>query len=108
MKRYPEDIEHYFQSLPFDDYCVLAGSFIWPEQTQHRDELFLVYYNEKKTIFNYAKAIEEINQLLPEYKRISYALNFTKEFPKTATLKIKRPVLAENIAQSEIVEMIKL
>jgi len=47
-----------------------------------------------------AKEISERNRRLLNYKRISGYLPWDRDFPLTASLKIKRPDLAEQIRQN--------
>ena len=44
-----------------------------------------------------AADLAERNRRLPNFKRVSGYLIWEKDFPVTASLKIKRPVLAEQI-----------
>jgi len=48
-----------------------------------------------------SKLLEEIsaqNRRLPDFKRVGGYLIWEKDFPRTASMKIKRQVLAEEIA----------
>jgi acyl-coenzyme A synthetase/AMP-(fatty) acid ligase len=40
------------------------------------------------------------NRRLPDFKRVSGYLIWNKDFPRTASMKIKRTVLAEEIGQN--------
>ena len=44
------------------------------------------------------RQISEANRRLPDFKRVGGYLIWEKDFPRTASMKIKRPVLAEDIA----------
>ena len=44
--------------------------------------------------------IEERNRRLPDFKRVGGYLVWDKDFPRTASMKIKRHVLAEEIART--------
>jgi len=49
------------------------------------------------------KLLEEIsarNRKLPDFKRVGGYLIWEKDFPRTASMKIKRQVLAEDIGKS--------
>ena len=50
-----------------------------------------------------SKLLEEIsarNRRLPDFKRVGGYLIWEKDFPRTASMKIKRQVLAEEIGKS--------
>ena len=50
-----------------------------------------------------SKLLEELstrNRSLPDFKRVSGYLVWEKDFPRTASMKIKRQALAEEIAKS--------
>lgn len=50
-----------------------------------------------------SKLLEDIssrNRLLPDFKRVGGYLIWEKDFPRTASMKIKRQVLAEEIGKS--------
>lgn len=98
---YPEDIEHQFQNIPASEYCVYAGSYLWPDKQNLRDQLILIAHPTANTDqANLLKIIQNENQKLPDYKRISQAIVWDQDFPKTATLKIKREMLAQSIQTS--------
>jgi acyl-coenzyme A synthetase/AMP-(fatty) acid ligase len=43
--------------------------------------------------------IGKCNRTLPDYKRVGGYILWDKDFPRTASMKTKRPVLAEQMAQ---------
>jgi acyl-coenzyme A synthetase/AMP-(fatty) acid ligase len=50
-----------------------------------------------------SKLLEEVsarNRRLPDFKRVSGYLVWAKDFPRTASMKIKRQVLAEEIGKT--------
>jgi long-chain acyl-CoA synthetase len=50
-----------------------------------------------------SKLLEDIsarNRKLPDFKRVSGYLIWEKDFPRTASMKIKRQVLAEDIGKA--------
>jgi len=96
---YPEDTETVFEGLPVKEFCVFAANYLWPERTMLGEQLVLVVHLETGTAFSESLAAEiaERNRRLLNYKRISGYLVWDRDFPLTASLKIKRIELAEQI-----------
>jgi long-chain acyl-CoA synthetase len=96
---YPEDIENVFEGLPVKEFCVFAANYLWPERTMVGEKLVLVLHTEAgqtiggETIANLAGR----NRQLANYKRVSGYLVWDADFPRTASLKVKRGELAEQI-----------
>ena len=99
---YPEDVETVFEGLPVKEFCVFAANFLWPARTMVGEKLVLVVHPELGTsVTNELVAeIAERNRRLLNYKRISGYLVWERDFPLTASLKIKRGELAEQIRES--------
>jgi long-chain acyl-CoA synthetase len=96
---YPEDIENAFEGLKVKELCVFAANFIWRERSMSGEELVIVLRPEPGQGLD-APRIEELarrNQRLPDFKRLSGYVVWDEDFPRTASMKIKRPVLAETI-----------
>jgi len=99
---YPEDIETVFDGLPVKEYAVFAANYIWPKKDLGRESLIIVLRLEQNQKFD-SKVQEEIsarNRRLPDFKRVSGYLIWDKDFPRTASMKIKRQLLAEEIGKS--------
>ena len=96
---YPEDVETVFEGLPVKEFCVFAANFLWPARTMVGEKLVLVIHPEAgAAVTNELVAeIAERNRRLLNYKRISGYLVWDRDFPLTASLKIKRGELAEQI-----------
>jgi len=99
---YPEDIEMVFDGLPVKEYCVFAANYIWPQKSLGREVLVLVLRLEPNQQFDDALwgQILARNRRLPDFKRVGGYLIWEKDFPRTASLKIKRGELAEDLARS--------
>jgi len=99
---YPEDIETVFDALPVKEYCVFAAHYIWPKKELGRERLVLVLRLEQSQKFdsNLAEDVATRNRRLPDFKRVGGYLIWEKDFPRTASMKIKRQALAEEIGQS--------
>ena len=99
---YPEDIETVFDGLPVKEYAVFAANYIWPQKELGREALVLTIRLEQNQKFD-GNLLEEIsarNRRLPDFKRVAGYLIWGKDFPRTASMKIKRQVLAEDISKS--------
>jgi long-chain acyl-CoA synthetase len=96
---YPEDIENAFDSLPVKDFCVFAENFLWPRNELSGEKLVLVLHPETDRPIP-SSVLEEAaarNRALVPYKRVSDYLAWDRDFPRTASMKIKREALAEEI-----------
>jgi long-chain acyl-CoA synthetase len=99
---YPEDIETVFDGLPVKEYCVFAANYVWPKKSLGGETLVLVLRLEQNQKVDSA-LLEDIsarNRRLPDFKRVGGYLVWDQDFPRTASMKIKRQVLAEDIAKS--------
>jgi long-chain acyl-CoA synthetase len=99
---YPEDIETAFDGLAVKEYCVFAANYIWPEKPLGREMLVMALRPEQNQRFDSALLAEivERNRRLPDFKRVGGYFVYEKDFPRTASMKIKRQVLAEEIRKS--------
>jgi len=99
---YPEDIESAFEGIEIKEHCIFAANFIWPQKELGKEMLVLVLHpdlNQEVT----TSIIEDIagrNNRLPDFKRVGAYLVWDKDFPRTASMKIKRNELAEQIRKS--------
>jgi long-chain acyl-CoA synthetase len=98
---YPEDIENVFEGIAAKEFCVFAANYVWPKRTMTGEKLVIVVHREQDhTIDEELRAeIGARNRRLLNYKRISGIIPWERDFPRTAALKIKRNVLAEEIRE---------
>jgi long-chain acyl-CoA synthetase len=98
---YPEDIESVFEGLPVKEFCVFAANYLWPSHTMVGEQLVLVARPDpsQPAAENLREEIAERNERLLNYKRVGGYLLWEADFPRTASLKIKRGVLAEQIRE---------
>jgi acyl-CoA synthetase (AMP-forming)/AMP-acid ligase II len=96
---YPEDVEAVFEHAPAKELCVFAANYLWPTRTMTGEQLVLVVHPEaappipQETVANLA---ERNRRLLP-YKRVGGYLIWNADFPRTASMKVKRAELAGQI-----------
>ena len=99
---YPEDIETVFDGLPVKEYSVFAANYIWSKKELGQESLVLVLRLEQNQALD-SKLLKEMstrNRRLPDFKRVTGYLVWEKDFPRTASMKIKRQELAEEITKS--------
>jgi len=99
---YPEDIETVFEGLPVKEFCVFAANYLWPGSAVTREMLVIVLRLESGHEFDQAlrRELAERNRRLPDFKRVRGYVIWDRDFPRTASLKIKRIELAEQIRTS--------
>jgi len=98
---YPEDIESVFEGLPVKEFCVFAANYIWAKRSMTGEQLVLALHLEPSQQFSdeLRREINARNQRLLNYKRVQGVVLLDEDFPRTASLKIKRNLLAERLAK---------
>jgi long-chain acyl-CoA synthetase len=98
---YPEDIEATFESLPVQEFCVFAANYIWPKRSMVGEQLIIVIHLDSGQSFTdqLKQEISQRNNRLLNYKRIHGIVLHDEDFPRTASLKIKRNELAERLSR---------
>ena len=98
---YPEDIEASFEGIAAKEFCVFAANYVWPARTMVGEQLVLALHLDAAQSLTpeLISEITERNRRLINYKRISGYLVWDRDFPRTASLKIKRGELAEQIRE---------
>ncbi len=98
---YAEDVENAFEGLPVKEYCVFAANYLWPEKQLGREQLVIVLHAEPgQTIGNVVvRDLNRRNRALLDFKRVGGYLVWEEDFPRTASLKIKRELLAGQIRE---------
>ena len=101
---YPEDIEAAFGAVPCEELSVFAEDYIWPRRGMEDERLIVVL--RPKPDQPWKTALKAANRALADFKRVSAVLIWTEEFPRTASMKIKRGPLAltlrERTAQRDL------
>ncbi len=96
---YPEDIESVFDGIAIKEFCIFAANYLWPQKTLGNEMLVLVVRLEQNQKWD-EELHEEIarrNRTLPDFKRVGGYMIWEKDFPRTASMKIKRGELAAEI-----------
>ncbi|MBC7174078.1 MAG: AMP-binding protein, partial [Polyangiaceae bacterium] len=93
---YPEDIESAFEDLPCDEMVVYASNYLWPGKLTEESLVAVVRGGERESIL---RIVEERNRRLPDFKRVRGLLLWDEEFPRTASMKVKRGPLAEALRE---------
>lgn len=92
---YPEDIENAFEDLACEELVVFASNYVWPGGALTDEQLIAVVRGLED--HEAAEAIRERNRKLPDFKRIDGFVDWQRPFPRTASMKIKRSVLADEL-----------
>jgi len=90
---YPEDIEGSFGGVGFEEMAIYASQFLWPSAELEFGELVAVIRAED--VEDARAAIRTQNRRLPDFKRVSGVVVWDEPFPRTASMKLKRAVLAD-------------
>jgi len=101
---YPEDIESAFEGLAVKEFCIFAANYLWPlcgSRTMLGEQLVIVLHLNPGTSITSALRddLASRNRHLPDFKRLGGYVPWDQDFPRTASLKIKRAVLAEEIGR---------
>jgi long-chain acyl-CoA synthetase len=98
---YPEDVESVFESLAVKEFCVFAANYIWPQRSMVGEQLILAIHLEpgQSLTKELRQEITTRNNRLLNYKRVHGIVLVTEDFPRTASMKIKRNVLVERLAK---------
>jgi len=98
---YPEDIENVFDGLAVKEYAIFAANYVWPQRELGHEMLVMILRLDTGQQFSEALREEIVsrNRRLPDFKRVGGYIIWDKDFPRTASMKIKRNVLAEELRQ---------
>lgn len=95
---YPEDVEQALGPVGAEELCVFAATYLFPRDRLEYGELLAVV-RPKDGDSRWLDALRARNRGLPEHKRLAGVLVWDKAFPRTASMKVKRAVLAEALRE---------
>ncbi|MCB9677226.1 MAG: AMP-binding protein [Alphaproteobacteria bacterium] len=90
---YPEDIEGAFGEVPCDELAVFAADYVWPRTGGLGDEELVAVVRGVTDLH----AVQSANRKLPDFKRVAGIVRWDGEFPRTASMKLQRGTLAEQL-----------
>jgi long-chain acyl-CoA synthetase len=109
---YPEDIEAAFEDVDdCEEQCVFAADYLWPSGRLTGERLVVVLRpKDEKPSQRMLEQLRARNRKLPGHKRVAGYVVWDDEFPRTASLKLKRNILRDQIAarldrESHLVEL---
>lgn len=113
---YPEDVEGAFEELPVEELAVFASGYLWKERGELEDEHLVAVIRPRRGNGVAAPSSETLlaqleakNKRLPDFKRVRGVLFWTEQFPRTASMKVKRDALAaalrERASREELVPL---
>jgi long-chain acyl-CoA synthetase len=108
---YPEDIENAFDGLAVKEYCIFAANYIWQAKALRGERLIIVLRleNGQQVSQTLRQELSVRNRALPDFKRVGGYVIWERDFPRTASMKIKRTELAEELGnhlqRSAVVEL---
>lgn len=92
---YPEDVESAFEGIDVDELVVVASNYVWPSGKLVDEKLVLVIRGGVGPALD--ADIAARNGRLADFKRVKGLVRVKEEFPRTASMKIKRDALAERL-----------
>jgi long-chain acyl-CoA synthetase len=96
---YPEDVEAAFEDLTdCEESCVFATDYIWPRDSMVDETLVLVVRPREELSETTRNLVAHRNRTLVDFKRVRHVLVWSEPFPRTASMKVKRTLLARQIA----------
>jgi long-chain acyl-CoA synthetase len=102
---YPEEVEAAFERIDCEELCVFAAGYLRAERgalaAGGGEQLTIVVRPRKADqdagSARLAAQIAAANLTLADFKRVSSYLIWNEEFPRTASMKIKRDELAQQV-----------
>jgi long-chain acyl-CoA synthetase len=93
---YPEDVEASFAGTAAREICLFAAHWLWPSRTGD-ERLVLVARVEDDAPEPLLAEVAARNRRLADWRRVAAVLPWDADFPRTASLKVRRDALAEQI-----------
>ena len=95
---YPEDVERAFEGIPVKDSCVIAAHVLSPPGANDERLLLVIGMNSAgASIEEVRRAARVRTHALPEARRVRGMIVVRQDYPRTASLKVKREALVEQL-----------
>ena len=94
---YPEDVEASFADLPAKELCLFAAPWLWPARGGDERLVLVARLDAGMSVEAFLAEVASKNRSLADYRRVAAVLPWNADFPRTASLKVKRDALAEEI-----------
>lgn len=95
---YPEDVAYAFADAKVDEVAVFAANTLWPARTMVGEQLVLVVRADD--VPGVMADLAARNRALPVHKRVAGVVAWGRAFPRTASMKVKRPELAADVGRA--------
>ncbi len=87
---------------------MFAADYLWPRGELTGEQLVVVVRPEGGEVSDALLAdLRARNRRLPDFKRVAGYIPWSREFPRTASMKIKRGVLAEALREASRDERVR-
>lgn len=101
---YPQDVEHVFSSVDVDELALFASHTLWPGTGLGDEYLVMVVRAASTKRSEILREMATLNRGLADYKRVRSIVWWEDEFPRTASMKVKRPNLVEALQMGDAEE----
>ena len=98
----PKMWRRFSTGCPLRSVVCLLPNYLWPRKELGQEKLVIVLRLEQNRFDS--ELLEELttrNRRLPDFKRVGGYLIWEQDFPRTASMKIKRQALGEEIGNAE-------
>lgn len=97
---YPEDVESSFADVPAKEICLFAAPWLWPARAGDERLVLVARLDADADVDAFLGEVASRNRRLADYRRVAAVLPWETDFPRTASLKIKRDALADEIRRA--------
>ena len=94
---YPEDVEAAFEGVGAKEICLFAAHWLWPARPTDERLVLVARLEDPATEDAVLREVSARNRALADWRRVAAVLPWNRDFPRTASLKVKREVLADSI-----------
>ncbi len=99
---YPEDVESSLELPGIEELAVFSSAYLWPQTRLGSESLVAVIRpSVDADVAALTDALKARARTLPEHKRIGAVVAVMDAFPRTASMKLKREVLAETLRTTQ-------